>query len=463
MSKNPYKLNLKTICIEIPIEPTKYLHKFILDNAYMYHKIRNDFVEEANKYIGKYNMYDEFDPLEFKSTYYRTVEIPEHRYDKYCVGLSEMVSQNFKIAKKSIRTKNRKAFDRHMYSSIGSFKFKKFDINRYTFRVKLKPKKRSPKTESRLKIKDKYNISFTVRSNRHTEIDNRDEEIIDIKLKEPLYNDILKADFNNHTYYRKYNSSNGIINDCMFKLLDIKDICFKYELGNYYIQLFTDVCYCIDKRSRKYTKHKVVGIDTGIRHPITIYDGENVKYIQMPDSISKKIHYLERRIARLQHVNDRKRQYNIEHNIDNNSKNIIKINNKCRKLYKKIVNIKHNWAKCTAKNIVMSYDTIVLDDFEQPYKKLKENIPMKARHRMNYVSLFHCMSYVNDFIIHDADKYGCKYIKSPEDTTRTCSECGYVNAHPKLSDKVIVCSCCGATIERDLNAAKNCYNYALSL
>ena len=58
-----------------------------------------------------------------------------------------------------------------------------------------------------------------------------------------------------------------------------------------------------------------------------------------------------------------------------------------------------------------------------------------------------------------ADKYGCIYIEAPRFTTRTCSCCGYVNEHLPLSERDLVCINCGEVIDRDMNAAKNCYMY----
>jgi len=44
---------------------------------------------------------------------------------------------------------------------------------------------------------------------------------------------------------------------------------------------------------------------------------------------------------------------------------------------------------------------------------------------------------------------------NPKDTSKTCSNCGYVNHELKLSDRVFKCPVCGFEIDRDLNAAIN--------
>lgn len=453
------KVNIKPICVTIPIETDEYLRKFILDNAYMYNKIRNDFVEEANKYKGSDCMYDNFNARRFKTSYYHDIEMPERRYDYYCTGLSEQVSENFMISRNTIRSKNLKILKNHLPQDLGSYHYKRFDYNRYTFRVKLKPNINNDhgNVRTKLSIIDSNNIKFRVRSNKFGRI----KEVITIKLKESLYEDIIQD--KNDPIFIKHYYNNGITNDCMFYLSDIKDIAFKYELGNYYIQLFINVTYLINRLSNKSSNKKIAGIDTGIRHPITIYDGNKTYYISMDDKTSRKIHYLERRRRRLQSIKDKKWRYNFNHYLPTNSNNIIKLCKKIRKLYKKITNIKRNWARNIAKFISTTYDTIVVDTFEQPDKTTKESLPKKIVHKINYNNRFHIMYYTNMFIKHDCDKFGCNYIESPEDTTRTCNICGHINEHLKLEDKYLVCKHCRSKIERDENAAKNCYDYALSM
>jgi len=455
MSKHKYKINTSIISIKLPIETDEYLRKFILDNAFMRNHIRNDFVEEANRY-------NDFNPRDFKTYYFNTIEKPNRRYDYYCVGLSEQVADDFKVAMKTIRTKNKKKIDiakrNHMpldKITLGEFHYKRFDYNRYSFRVKLKPGKLNGKFYTRLSIVDDKNLIFRVRSNQY----NRPKEYLNIRLKESLYNTL-----DNSTYIRYY-SSNGYKNECTFTLEDIKDIVFKYDCGHYYIQLSINATYNINKNSIKYAKNRICGIDTGIRHPITIHDGKNTMYISMDDKTSRKIHYLERRARRLQHYKDIKYNYNKEHNLSTHSNNIIKLNKKMRRLYRKITNIKVFWIQNTCKKITTTYSKICVDRFEQPDNLDIDfkNLPNKVKRKINYTNRFHSMYYFNEFLKHDCLKYGCEYIESPEDTTRICSICGYKNKHLSLKETHLTCVNCNNVIERDMNAAQNCYDYVSNL
>lgn len=450
----------KNICISIPITTNEYIRKFVLDNSYMFNIIRNDFAEEANKHKGDYNMYDDFDPWEFLYYYHNVIESPRKdesdRYRYFCVGLSEQVADNFRSSRKIIRTQNRKVFKHKSSAKLGEYHYKKFDFNNHSFKVNLKTSinKKSHTIRSRLKILDANHITFRVRSNKY----DRTKEVLNITLNERLYDDI-KPDILDPTYIRYY-KSNGKNNRCTFKFTDIKNIAFVNECGNYYILLYIEATYRIDKGSREYSEGKVAGIDTGIRHPMTIYDGNKVMYISMDDKIIRRIRKIEYRIKRLQHYKNLKIEYNRQHGLSTHSNNIIKLVKKIKRLYRKITNIKNHWAKNIAKQITTTYEAIVVDTFEQPDKKTKEGLPKKVIRSMNYANRFHKMYYVNEFIKHDCDKYGCKYIESPDNSTRTCSICGHVNSHLPLTEKYLTCKCCNSVIERDANAAKNCYAYA---
>ena len=458
-----YIIKESTINVTIPITSNEYLNKFILDNSFMRNDIRNDFVEEANKYKGEWNKYKDFKPLHYKTYYYNNIEEPLRRYNYYCVGLSEQVAKDFKSAIKAIRTTNNKKIDNAIKNNIplstiklSEFHYKKFDYNRYSFKVKLKPSiSNKNKVCTRLNIIDSTHIEFKVRSNKY----NRPKEIIPITLKEPIYDSIL----DNNTYTKEY-TSNGYTNECTFRLEDIKEISFIYKCGCYYIQLSINVLYCINKNSIP-NKYNICGIDTGIHHPIAIYDNNRMIYSKMDDKVSCKIHYLERRIRRLNKVYSNKYTYNKEHDISTSSNNIIKIIRKIRRLYRKISNIKKYHIQCICKKICTRYSSICVDSFTQPNhisdKEFKD-LPNIVKRKINYTNRFHKMYYFNTYLKYTCIKYGCNYIEAPDNTTRTCSICGYINKHIPLSQRDLICSNCNNVIERDMNAAKNCYDYLVS-
>ena len=55
-----YLIKEKTINVKIPIHADKETKDFIFKNINMYRRIKNDFIEEANKYFDKYGTYKGF-------------------------------------------------------------------------------------------------------------------------------------------------------------------------------------------------------------------------------------------------------------------------------------------------------------------------------------------------------------------------------------------------------------------
>ena len=62
-----------------------------------------------------------------------------------------------------------------------------------------------------------------------------------------------------------------------------------------------------------------------------------------------------------------------------------------------------------------------------------------------------------------AERYGSRVITVNRfyPSSKTCSGCGYIKPELALSERTIVCECCGFVIDRDLNAAINLRNEAV--
>jgi hypothetical protein len=102
----------------------------------------------------------------------------------------------------------------------------------------------------------------------------------------------------------------------------------------------------------------------------------------------------------------------------------------------------------------------VLDIFKQPDNS---NLPHnESIARMNYQNRLHGMYDFNDMLQNHMNiKYGCKIIEAPKKSTRTCSFCGHVNPKLLLSERYLKCESCRCVMDRDKNAAVNCYNYGI--
>ena len=226
-------------------------------------------------------------------------------------------------------------------------------------------------------------------------------------------------------------------------------------MGKFYIVLFIEVTYLVDKD--KILDKDICGIDLGIHNPCMLYDGSSFKEYRFSEKELKRIEYLERRSRRLQHIMDHK----LEINNGNKSHNYYKVLKKFRITHKKIFNIRLNWRRKVAKEISDKYCIICIDNFKQPGKKAHEEnkLSRDVMRRINSSNRLHGTSYLHESIIHSIEKTGGMVIKSPKHTTRTCSNCGHKNKKLLLSQRYLHCEKCDTIIDRDMNAAVNCYNY----
>lgn len=449
-----YIINERVTSIKIPIKVDDYLRDFIFKNINMRRQIWNDFVEAYYKEYNEDYHDSNFKPLKFL-TAYKVMEMNIRRYDTYCVGLSEQVAKDMIYSMKSNRTKNTKVYNKETTNSFSKLHFQKRDNYHGSFKVHCKYDKKTDNHRIR-KIYDDTHIQFRARGSKY----NRPKEYLDIELLESLYDDLFVNDDGKVVYIRYYKEDQDKrAHQCRFMKKDIKEIAFIHELGKFYIQLSVNVSYWINKNEIDSRPLDKAGIDTGIHNPLMIYDGYKFISIRMDEKRSNKIHYLERRAKRIQHHMSKKFKYNKDHNLNPYSNNYKKLKNKFRKIWKKITNILRDWQYKTIKKIVTTYKMIVVDKFKQPENKYKE-IQSKVKRQFNYDNRFHAMFTFNERLYDMSIKYGCIYIEAPEDTTRTCSICGHVNDHLPLSKRYITCDKCGSIIDRDENAAKNCYAYA---
>ena len=145
------------------------------------------------------------------------------------------------------------------------------------------------------------------------------------------------------------------------------------------------------------------------------------------------------------------------------SKRYMKLRTKFRRYHKKIRMIRKNWIWNICKYIVTCYKRIVVDRYTMPETYEYEQLPKQARKNIYRKSVFHGMYTLNECLEYMANKYGCEYIKSPKGTTCTCSNCHTENPRLHIRQRKFKCYNCGFTIDRDINAAINCYAYAYTV
>lgn len=241
----------------------------------------------------------------------------------------------------------------------------------------------------------------------------------------------------------------------MWDLDTIHEIRIKYHNGKWYIHFVVEY----KDRIKIIKDHRklICGIDLGETNPVMIYDHNGP--VEIPKELNypkEKINQLQHRISRLQSIMDNKIK---------GSNNYNKVKKKYYKSWDKLTNIKKEWHFNLALWIAKSYRNVVVDEFNNHIiKKVETDYTGKKRRNCNRSMFNKGMSHFMKILRHECDKYHCNYYMPNNDTTNKCSNCGNVN-NIKLvidgnkRDDIFVCENCGYTIDRDVNASKNCYQY----
>lgn len=209
--------------------------------------------------------------------------------------------------------------------------------------------------------------------------------------------------------------------------------------------------------------HQAIGIDVGVVHMAVTSDGD---FYDIPNEklkkLDKRINRVNRRVDRCRNMNkvtqtcDTKTKYP-EYEVK--SQNLLKLESKRRKLYKRHADIRKD-VRCQAiADIVKKYpEAIVIEDIKDP----KESWKIKGAHKFNKrIS----DAAVGDFL--QRLKYKCEWLDIPLivadksfPSTKTCSCCGNVLDNQLTKDRMFICSVCGYENDRDVNAAINLRNLA---
>lgn len=209
-----------------------------------------------------------------------------------------------------------------------------------------------------------------------------------------------------------------------------------------------------------------IGIDVGIRHMAVTSNNDIFDAPFLPD--------LDKRIAKIDHRIDKWRtkfrdSYYESLSCDMKTKypekkyiksqNLLKLESKRRKLYRKHTNIRKD-VRCKAINsIVKQYPSaIVIEGMSFTTNSWKIKGAKKYNKRIGDVS-------PGDFLEQLRNK--CEFLDIPlivadsnYPSTKMCSCCGNTIANTLTRDRMFICSACGYKEDRDLNAAYNLRNLA---
>lgn len=196
-----------------------------------------------------------------------------------------------------------------------------------------------------------------------------------------------------------------------------------------------------------------IGIDLGIKELATVAYGDestvfhNINKSHRIRTIKRNIRILQRRISR-------KYDQNKQGNKFVKTRNIERCEEKLRRMYARLSNIRSNYIHQTTHRLVsLLPNTVVMED-------LNVQGMMKNRHLSKAVAEQCFYEFIRQ-MQYKCEWLGIKFVQVDRfyPSSKTCSCCGSVKSDLKLSDRTYVCSECGFTIDRDLNAAINLMRY----
>ena len=196
-----------------------------------------------------------------------------------------------------------------------------------------------------------------------------------------------------------------------------------------------------------------VGIDLGVKDlAIVEYNGQPIVFHNI--NKSKKMRELSKRIKHLQRVISRKYEANRTGRRYNKTKNIMKQEERLRRLRARQANIRHNYLHQTTHKIVsLLPKRIVIED-------LNVQGMMKNKHLSKAIQE-QCLNEFVRQIEYKCEWSGIELVRADRfyPSSKTCSRCGCIKRNLKLSDRTYECYACGLVIDRDYNAAINLSRY----
>ena len=196
-----------------------------------------------------------------------------------------------------------------------------------------------------------------------------------------------------------------------------------------------------------------MGIDLGVKDlAIAEFNGTKITYRNINKTLKMK--RLEKQMRHLKRSISRKYERNRCGNTFVKTNNIMRSEERLRKIYARMTNIRTNYIHQTTHDLVsLLPKRVVMED-------LNVTGMMKNRHLSKAIQ----EQYFGEFIRQVQYKCGWNGIEFVQadrfyPSSKTCSCCGAIKHDLKLRDRVYVCAECGAEIDRDYNAAVNLSRY----
>ena len=184
-----------------------------------------------------------------------------------------------------------------------------------------------------------------------------------------------------------------------------------------------------------------IGIDLGIKDLAVCSDGKIFENIKITKKFAKKLAYEQKQLAKKQKGSKKRQQQK----------------KRVAKVYERIRNKRlDNLHKLTS-SIISKNQTIIIEDLNVS-GMIKNHKLAKSIADASWYGLCRQLEYKSKWNARDFVKIDRWFPSS-----KTCNNCNYINQNLTLKDREWVCPQCNATLDRDLNAAKNILKQGLMM
>jgi putative transposase len=195
-----------------------------------------------------------------------------------------------------------------------------------------------------------------------------------------------------------------------------------------------------DHQKVKYDDHSIVGVDLGIKTLAVCSDGA---VFDSPNLLSDN----RRKLRRLQKSLSRKK---------NGSNNWRKAAKRVARFYHRIANIRSDSLHKITTHLTRTKSVVVIED-------LNIRGMLKNHHWAGAISDAGLYQFRRQ-LEYKGLWYGCQIIVADRfyPSSKTCSDCGFVNQALTLNDRTWTCPVCGCIHDRDFNAAVNLEHWGVA-
>ena len=196
-----------------------------------------------------------------------------------------------------------------------------------------------------------------------------------------------------------------------------------------------------------------MGIDLGVKDlAIAEFNGTKITYRNI--NKTSKMKRLEKQRRHLERSISRKYEQNRRGNTFVKTNNIMRSEERLKKMYARMTNIRTNYIQQTTHDLVsLLPKRVVMEDLNVT-GMMKNRHLSKAIQEQCFGEFIRQMQYKCEWNRIEFVQVGRFYPSS-----KTCSCCGAIKRDLRLRDRVYVCAECGAEIDRDYNAAINLSRY----